>query len=252
MRGLRMGFFKRLPNWVKALLLIGLCMGGAAGAYGLLWLYSEMQSSSNHFIREWLTKPDDRAELHTSRRPCGDAPFLLPSEGLVGLLWRDPAAPYNVLRRHSGIDIFGDGEDGTVPVFAVYDGLLTRLPDWLSSVIIQHQDPLNPGQYIWTYYTHMASRDGETSYISAEFPPGTAAKPVQQGTLLGYQGSYSGAGVAVAMHVHLSIVKSDENGSFLNEAVLENTLDPSPYFGLPLNIDSQPSFPIRCPEGLGQ
>ncbi|MCD4685647.1 MAG: M23 family metallopeptidase [Anaerolineae bacterium] len=171
---------------------------------------------------------------------------MLPSEGFVGLLWNDPAAPYNVLRRHTGLDIFGDGAPGEVPVYAAYEGYLTRLDDWKSTVIIRHDDPLQPGRTIWTYYTHMASKDGDTSFIAAGFPPGIGEVWVTQDTLLGYQGEYNGSGVPIGLHVHFSIVKSDADGSFRNEARIANTLDPSPYFGLPLNIKDQPDRPVLC------
>ena len=84
-------------------------------------------------------------------------PFILPSDGLIGLRWQDPAAPYTVLNLHPGIDIFGTGEPGTVPVYAAYDGYLTRLPEWLSTVIIRHDDPLQAGRAIWTYSVRSAS-----------------------------------------------------------------------------------------------
>ena len=163
------------------------------------------------------------------------------------MLWADPARPYSPIRPHPGVDIFGDGEPGTVPNYAVYDGYLTRSANWKSAVTIRHEDPLQSGRTIWTYYTHMANESGTQSYIVDEFPPGTSEKFVEQGTLLGYQGTYSGAGAPIAMHLHFSIVPSDSNGMFLNEAVFSNTLDPSPYFGLPLNIGDAPDRPIRCP-----
>jgi hypothetical protein len=144
------------------------------------------------------------------------------------------------------MDIFGNGYAGDVPVVAVYDGYLTRLDDWLSTVIIRHDDPLQPGRTIWTYYTHMANRDGTQSFVDDAFPRGTTEKFVEQGTLLGYQGEYAGNAPPVGLHVHLSIVLSDEDGSFKNEAILGNTLDPSPYFGLPLNIADLPDRPIQC------
>ena len=36
------------------------------------------------------------------------------------------------------------------------------------------------------------------------------------------------------MHLHVSIVK-DDGGQFMNELDINNTYDPSPYFGLALN-----------------
>jgi peptidoglycan LD-endopeptidase LytH len=240
--------WKRLPLWGKAgVFLIGGAVICGAG-YIAIMFYSNTQSNSGLYIGRWFREPDSHPDLITaSRVPCGDAPFILPSDGFIGLLYADPAGPYSVLNRHTGIDIFGDGEPGEVPVYAAYDGYLTRLDNWLATVIIQHDDPLEEGRIIWTYYTHLASRDGETSFVSEAFPPGTHGLWVERGTLLGYQGEYSGtAAYAVGLHVHFSIVKSDENGSFLNEARLNNTLDPTPYLGLPLHIDKVQERPIRC------
>jgi peptidoglycan LD-endopeptidase LytH len=237
--------WRGLVRWKKGLILAGIPGGGLAAA---LVIYNSAQSDSNRYISRWFDDPGHRAELATIQRtPCPGAPFLLPSDGLIGLLWKDSAAPYNLLRRHSGIDIFGDGVPGTVPVYAAYDGTLTRLPDWKATVIIRHDDPLQPGRTIWTYYTHMASRDGNTSYVVDAFPPGTEAVWVTQGTLLGYQGEYSGNTLApVGLHVHISIVKSDPDGSFKNESHPGNTLDPSPYFGMMLNSGDKPERPIQC------
>lgn len=205
------------------------------------------RTNSIPYIQRFIHDPSSRAALANRRADaCPGAPFRLPSDGLIGLLWSDPAAPYSAQRRHPGLDLFGDGEPGTVPVYSVYEGHLSRLADWRSSVILRHDDPLQPGRTIWTYYTHMASRDGATSYIAPDFPAGTTNVPVPAGTLLGYQGLYSGAAAPIGMHVHMSIVLGDELGSFRNEAELANTLDPSPYFGLPLTAAELPERPIAC------
>ena len=220
----------------------------AAALY--LYFYRHAYSDSNDTIHEWFTNPAERARLITEYdEPCPGAPFLLPSAGLIGLLWRDAAAPYNVLQRHTGIDIFGDGQPDTVPVVAAYDGYLTRLDDWFATVIIRHDDPLQPGRTIWTYYTHIGNRSGTVSYIAEAFPPGTQDVWVEQGTLLGYQGEYNGDSYGIALHLHFSIVTSDAAGMFKNEAVLGNTLNPSPYLGLTLNMDDHPERPIRCGQG---
>ena len=52
----------------------------------------------------------------------------------------------------------------------------------------------------------------------------------------------------MAMHLHFSIVLADAGSGILNEARLQNTLDPSPYLGLSVNIASLPDRPIRCNE----
>jgi len=226
---------------IAALVIAGLFFAGR-------WLFRQWYfggSDSNVFIRRWLTNPAANPELSTKGlTQCEGAPFIIPSQGFIGLLWRDTAGPYNALRRHTGIDIFGVGEPGSVPIYAAYDGWLTRLDDWRSTVIIRHDDPLQEGRTIWTYYTHMASRSGQ-SFIVDAFPPGTFAKPITQGTLLGFQGEYNPQ-FPVAMHLHFSIVTSEPDGSFKNEAVLENTLDPTRYLGMQVNIDNEPSRPPRC------
>ena len=231
---------------MKRLLIILGCLITSSVAIGL-FTYTQLRSNSNETIGQWFRQPASRPNLITTNdTTCNDAPFLLPSSGFIGLLYGDTAAPYTLWRKHTGLDIFGDGKAGEVPVVAVYDGYLTRLDDWLSTVIMRHDDPLQPGRIIWTYYTHMASRDGTESYIDVAFPPGTSDAFVEQGMLLGYQGEYSGAGAPVGLHVHLSIVESNADGSFKNEAILSNTLDPSPYFGLELTMGSFPDRPIRC------
>ncbi len=241
------GRFRWLAWWQQGLLAVLGMAGAGVGGFIALQLYSEAQSHSNRYIRRWFDDPASRPELTTVRRePCPGAPFLLPSDGLIGLLWKDTATPYNLPRRHSGVDIFGDGDPGTVPVYAAYDGYLTRLDDWVASVIIRHDDPLQPGRTIWTYYTHLASKEGE-SFVADAFPPGTSEVWVEQGTLLGYQGEYAGSSlVPVGMHLHFSIVQSEADGSFKNESRPGNTLDPSPYLGMDLHLKGNPPRPITC------
>jgi hypothetical protein len=220
------------------------------GSIAVQWVRGRIgYSPTKSLLGKFFWEPDQRAALITDLIvPCPGRPFLLPAKGFVGLLYADPTAPYTPFNAHPGIDIFGDGEPGTIPVYAAYDGYLTRLPDWKSSLIIRiPRDPLDPSRQIWMYYAHMASVSGDVSYISADFPPGTSEKFVKQGTLLGYEGQYNGSNInSIMMHLHFSIVTSDENGSFRNETRFTNTLDPSPYFGLTLNATANPIIPVRC------
>jgi murein DD-endopeptidase MepM/ murein hydrolase activator NlpD len=178
---------------------------------------------------------------------CPGAPFRLPTDGYIGFIWGDSFRPGH---QHQGIDIFSGTSPGTTPVYAAHAGFLTRLPDWRSSVIIRiPEDPLQPGRQIWTYYTHMADREGG-SFIETQFPPGTNEMPVAAGTLLGYQGDFSGdPDNPVGVHLHFSIVQDDGQGRFRNELRIQNTLDPSPYLGLPLNASRNRGEVIVCASG---
>lgn len=195
---------------------------------------------------EWIRHAEDHPEWAVQAGDrCSDAPFSMPTNGYIGFLWDDSFRPGH---RHSGLDIFGGTDNGITPIYAAYDGYLTRQSDWKSTVIIRiPSDPLQPDRQIWTYYTHMADEQGN-DFISEDFPPGTSEVFVKSGTLLGYQGNYSGtAGNPTGVHLHFSIVEDDGEGQFLNETIIENTLDPSPYFNIILNANqTPPEIPI-CP-----
>lgn len=205
----------------------------------------------NYAFYRWFQQPEKRAEMEIMvTEACPGAPFVLPGQGFIGLLYGDPRGPYSVLHPHQGIDIFGDGELGTLPVVAAYDGYLTREEDWVSAVIIRHpEDPLDPSRQIWTYYTHMADPEGH-SFIHEAFPPGTHEVFVEQGTLLGYMGNYSGnPDNPTGHHVHFSVVMDNGRGGYSNELEFRNTLDPSPYLGITVNYRANPRVPIRgCDE----
>jgi hypothetical protein len=94
----------------------------------------------------------------------------------------------------------------------------------------------------------MANQNG-TSYISSQFPPGTSEVFIGAGTLLGYQGNYSGdPNNPVGVHLHFSIVKNDVNGNFKNELEINNTYDPSDYLGMPLNANKNTDKVPLCNE----
>ncbi len=193
-------------------------------------------------VLQFLHDPQDHQEwIIPAGYVCNEAPFQFPTDGMIGYLWDDSFRPGH---HHTGLDIFSGTESGVTPIYAAYDGYLTRKADWISTVIIRIPvDPLNPGRQIWTYYTHMADVDGN-SYVDAAFPPGTNEVFVKAGTLLGSMGNYSGtAGNPTGVHLHFSIVKDDGDGNFLSELELKNTLDPSPYLGMFL-VGSQNSAEI--------
>ncbi|MGD0172987.1 MAG: M23 family metallopeptidase [Anaerolineales bacterium] len=199
----------------------------------------------NALVREYLHSPSAHpAWVTRANSRCEGAPFAFPTDGYVGYLWGDTFQP---LKRHQGIDIFGNLPLGQTPVLSTSDGFLTRLADWKSAVIIRvPDDPLSPGRTIWIYYAHMADPQGN-SFIEAEFPPGTLEKPVRMGQRLGFQGNFSGDPANPSgVHLHLSIVLGDGRGGFRNETDIANTLDPSPYFRMPLNAGSGGYGPPRC------
>ena len=205
-----------------------------AGVY--LYFNLRRNSARTTQVYDWFRDTTSRPDLMmTAGTRCGDAPFSFPTNGLIGFIWDD----YFNHKRHQGIDIFAGTDVGITPVIAAYPGYLTRKADWKSTVIIRvPDDPLQTGRQIWVYYTHMADPQGN-SFISSEFPTGTTEVYVEAGTFLGYQGNYSGdPNNPVGVHLHISVVKDDGFGNFTNELEIKNTYDPSPYFGLPLNANS--------------
>ncbi len=210
------------------------------------WVFRGRRGDNGRSARvlDWIRNPAAHPEWAVQGgQRCGDAPFVMPTSGYIGFLWDDS---FRVGHRHQGIDIFGGADVNVTPVYAAYPGYLTRKLDWKSSVIVRiPQDPLQPGRQVWAYYTHMASSNGE-SYIAPTYPPGIQEVYVEEGALLGFQGNYSGTpGNPVGVHLHFSIVKDDGSGHFLNELEIENTLDPSPYLGLPLNAGTnQGQIPV--------
>jgi murein DD-endopeptidase MepM/ murein hydrolase activator NlpD len=202
------------------------------GYFAYRWYSRSGERTTRLFT--WLREPDAHPEwaIQAGER-CGDAPFEMPTSGYIGFLWDDSFRPGH---RHQGLDIFGGAAAGLTPVYAAYDGYLTRLPDWKSSLIIRiPADPLKPVRQIWTSYTHLADQQGN-SFVDAAFPPGSTEVFVEAGTLLGFQGDYSGdPNNPTGVHLHFSIVLDDGQGQFLNELKIQNTIDPSPYLGLNLN-----------------
>ncbi|GAB4569247.1 MAG: hypothetical protein Fur0017_13790 [Anaerolineales bacterium] len=216
-----------------------------AGIY-LYFTYGSGKAATRKVqVISWFRDPASRPELMmTMKSQCDNAPFVFPTNGLIGFIWDDSFRPGH---RHSGLDIFAGTAIGVTPVVAAYPGYLTREDDWVSTVIIRvPNDPLEPSRQIWVYYTHMADLNGN-SFISPEFPQGTKEVYVEAGTFLGYQGNYSGDPLnPVGVHLHISIVKDDGFGKYLNELDIENTYDPTPYFGMPLNANLNPDTIPVC------
>jgi peptidoglycan LD-endopeptidase LytH len=223
---------RNFPPVLRLLLSAGIVIGLVA-AY--LIFRQPVNPGRNLRVIEWIRNASAHPDwaVQAGER-CGNAPFVIPTDGFIGFLWNDSFRPGHA---HSGLDIFGGTVNGVTPVVAAYDGYLTRSPEWKSTLIIRiPSDPLQPDRQIWIYYTHMADANGG-SLIDPKFPPGTFEYFVAAGTYLGTQGNYSGDPQRpVGVHLHFSIVRDDGRGHFLNELEIKNTLDPSPYLGL--NLDS--------------
>ena len=234
----------------KRLLIAVLLIGALAGLGFYLYqsIYSPMKPTFGRSARvvDWIKNPAAHPDwaVRAGARCTPAAPFIMPTDGLIGYLWDDS---FQAGKHHQGIDIFGGTEAGKTAVIAAYSGLLTRLSTWKSAVIVRiPADPLQPGRQIWLYYTHMADPYGN-SFISPDFPPGTTEKYIQAGSLLGYQGDYTGdAANPSGVHLHFSVVQDDGQGGFRNELDINNTLDPSPYLGLPLNARTSDGKVITC------
>ncbi|MEP7135212.1 MAG: hypothetical protein ABI904_09795 [Chloroflexota bacterium] len=229
----------------KRFLLISIVIVAVITAIATAYYLYRPNAARMLAFRQWINNPASHPDwkLSAGSQCGGTAPFLFPTDGMVGFLWGDSFRPGH---SHQGIDIFAGTNINITQVISAYPGYLTRLSDWKSSVIVRvPSDPLNPGTQIWLYYTHMADPNGD-SFIAEEFPAGTSEKYIEAGTLLGHQGDYSGdPNNPVGVHLHFSIVKDDGTGHFKNELEIKNTYDPSPYLGLPLNAyENRDSVPV--------
>jgi hypothetical protein len=214
---------------VLFVIIAGVLIG--TGVYIFMVLRSA--TARGRAVSRWMATPSDYADLMIpAGTRCGSAPFIFPTDGVAGYIWGDM---FSLGHRHQGVDIFTNTAPGVTPVVAVSDGYLSRLSYWKAALIERiPSDPLDPGRQIWVYYTHMADPAGD-SFISPDFPAGTSDVFVKAGTRLGYAGDYSGdPNNPVGVHLHISVVK-DRDGGFMNELDINNTYDPSPYFGLALN-----------------
>ncbi len=230
---------------ILAVVYGGLCL--ALATAGLAWWYFQptefVTSGRMRRLHGWIYDaalfPEWGVEMGEI---CGDGVMLMPSTGLIGVEYGDSFRPGH---RHSGFDIFSPtGQENVTPIIAAYDGYLTREANWFSTVIIQHPDftdahpDFAKGETLWTYYTHMASADGTTSFVSEDFPAGTYNQFVEAGTVLGYQGRWSGdPDSPTGLHLHFSIVKSTPDGGYMDETDYGNTLDPLTFLGVTKNAE---------------
>ncbi|MCX6070410.1 MAG: hypothetical protein NTU91_06065, partial [Chloroflexi bacterium] len=110
---------------VSTLVTLGIIVAVAAVAAFIA--YRTMRPSADRLVRlrqYWADPASHVAWTIHAGSTCGHAPFVMPTDGLIGFLWDDSFYPGH---RHQGLDIFGptgpDGLDQT-PVVAAYDGYL--------------------------------------------------------------------------------------------------------------------------------
>jgi hypothetical protein len=143
---------------------------------------------------------------------CPDAPWLIPTTADMGMFW------------DSGhLIMMGSERTGEEPVHAIADGTLYRFPEWETAVAIQHEDPLSPGNYIWSFYGDMAPAFNSTgNYI--QLPETPTGMPVQAGDLIGYQGRWYGPSQQTWVHLRFALLPAEADGSF--PEALMNIVDP--------------------------
>jgi len=193
--------------------------------------YAAVDEKANSIVFE----PISEGGLPADEPLFCDAPsgWVTPTNGEFGAYWNT---------RH--IFIYGANEHSTNPVYAVADGLLYRFESWEGAVTIQHDDPLNPGKKIWSFYGDMLHPWNGEEYILEEFVKGAEAVPVSQGDLLGYQGAHPGASDAPnRTHLHFALVPSSSDGSFM-EDWMELDENAFAYFPNPGAFDRKMLLPI--------
>jgi hypothetical protein len=180
-------------------------------------------------------RPHERI-LTKSVESCPGAPWRLPSDGSLGVRSTD-----------GQVHFLGQGKEGSIPVYAVADGSLTRLRGWVDAVAVLHEDPLRAGKKVWAVYGGMAAANSTDSFIVEDFPAGSRDIPVQSGQLLGYQGTWSGTPLwRTWIHTSFAITQAAQNEVFSKTLTLPNILDPVPYLGLSLRAGNENLQSLKC------
>lgn len=112
--------------------------------------------------------------------------------------------------------MMGAGRSGDIPVYAIADGMLYQFPGWETAAAIQHEDPFNPDNTIWSFYGDLApAYDTDNAYIRNEFIQATGIA-VKAGDLIGYQGQWLGPSQQTWVHLRFTLLPSEEDGAFPN------------------------------------
>ncbi len=235
----------------------------------MLSAITENYAATDQLALSVIFRPRDAESGPADLEVCPGAPWRLPTRGEMGMWW----ITYQ-------LGIMGEGYENEVPVYAVADGLLTRRPDWNGALAILHDDPVQPGEKVWSFYGDMAAGEDGESFIVPDFPPGSEGVPVKAGQLLGYQGMWSGSPESpIWTHLQFAVVPALADGSFPAEIVglvpedefaldeleiigedersardreIRFALDPSPYLGtVRSQVMGVPTWlPLRCEESV--
>lgn len=233
----------------------------------MLSAITESYAPTDFLAQTLVFRPRDAQSGPADLEACPAAPWRVPTRGDMGMWW----FTYQ-------LGIMGEGYGNTVPVYAVADGLLLRRSDWNSAVAIQHDDPVRPGERVWSFYGDMADGEDGRSFVVPDFPLGSKEVPVKAGQLLGYQGTWGGSpGSPIWTHLQFAVVPEQADGSFPSEIVglgpedefspedvglleeeepssedKEFALDPTPYLGtIRSQIMGVPTWlPLRCQESV--
>jgi len=142
---------------------------------------------------------------------CQGADFYWPVNGRLGWIYREPDAISTSGSVHTGLDVWASGGDGS-PVYALADGYVSRMNNSWSFDII-YNDP-----NVESYMTHTRH----------SLRVGQEVRGGQQ------------IAVTDGDWVHVSI------GAFhgYDDRVIEQTQDPSPFFGANVNYDAGVRNPL--------
>ena len=182
-----------------------------------------------------FTTPTPNAEADSGPFRCSASSLYFPTSGIIGWTYRDPSSTDvsadGSATIHTGVDVFADGGPGS-PVYAPADGKVTR-PVNAQSIDLDLPGVTNlitgkPG--IQVYYAHIT-------------PLLSVGQTFTAGQVIGYQASD---------HVHFSV------GAFMgyDDRVINETQDPSAYYGATLNqpstMDGRQEAATWCTSGSAE
>ena len=142
---------------------------------------------------------------------CPGAQFSFPVDGSLGWIYREPASIEVSGSVHTGLDVWASGGDGS-PVYALADGVVSSTRNSWSFDIIYTDSGVE------SYMTHLRHNLAVDDTV-------TAGQVIAE-----TDGEW----------VHLSL--GAQPG--YDDRVIEQTQDPSPYFGASLNYDSGARNPL--------